>query len=276
MESLAGQRATELLGLAHMDHLRLVLAAVAAGNTPGEIWVDSAGSPRSALLWDRAHCVYLLGDADNARFVGAAAQWISGELLPQGSARGLGVFKLYRSDDAWEGQIARIFPRTPLRRLERALFVLTPDRRLPPAPTLPAGLSLRTIDAALLADAGLAYRDDLAGEIASCWPSIDRFLAYGFGLCALDSTAIAGWCTAETVSATQCGAGIETAEAYQQLGVGTVLAATWARHCQARGLTAWWDSWRANTPSIRVAEKTGFVPAYGYDVQLGRFEEMRG
>ncbi len=276
MESFARELATELLGLAHIDHLQLVLAAVAAGNTPGEIWVDNAGSPRSALLWDRGHCIYLLGDAGSARFVDAAAQWIAGELLPQGAARGLGIFKLYRSDDAWLAQHETLFPGRALRRLERSLFVLAPDRPLPPAPELPAGLSLRTIDAALLADTGLAHRNDLTGEIASCWPTVERFVAHGFGVCALDGTAIAGWCTAETVSATRCGAGIETVEAYQQHGIGTALAAAWARQSQARGLTAWWDSWTANTPSVRVAVQAGFVPAYDYDVQLGRFEGMRG
>ncbi len=274
MESFAIERAGELHGLAHMDHLQLVLAAVAAGNTPGELWVDNAGSPHSALLWDRGHCVYLLGDAGNARFVGAAAQWIAGELLPQGAARGLGVFKIYRSNDAWLAQHDRLFAGQVLRRLERSLFALPPDAPLPPAPDLPTGLHLGAIDAALLADDRMAHRADLAGEIASCWPSLERFVAQGFGVCALDGTVIAGWCTAETVSATRCGAGIETVERYQQRSIGTALAAAWARRSQARGLTAWWDSWAANTPSVRVAEKTGFTPAYGYDVLLGRFDTM--
>ena len=276
MESIAPAQAANVRDLAGMDHLQLVLAAVAAGNTPGELWVDNAGSPHSALLWDRGHCVYLLGDAGNAPFVEAAAQWIAGELLPQGAARGLGIFKLYRSDDAWLAQLDRLLPGRALRRLERSLFVLRPDAPLPPAPVPPAGLSLRTIDAALLADERRSHRADLAGEIASCSPAVERFLAHGFGFCALDDTAIAGWCTAETVSATRCGAGIETVEAYQQRGIGAALAAAWARQSQARGLTAWWDSWSANTPSVRVAEKSGFVPAYGYDVQLGRFEGVRG
>ncbi len=271
MESLVGERAGELVDLAGREHLQLVLAAVAAGNTPGEIWVDDAGAPRSALLWDRGHSLYLLGDAANERFVDAAAQWIAGELLPQGAVRGLGIFKLYRSDDAWMAHYDLLFPSLALRRMERSLFVLAPDGPLPPAPDLPAGLKLRAIDAALLAEAGLAHRADLTGEIASCWPSVERFLAHGFGVCALEGTTIAGWCTGETVSATRCGAGIETVEAYQQRGIGAALAAAWARHCQARGLTAWWDSWRANTPSVRVAEKSGFVPVYDYDVHLGKF-----
>ncbi|MCO5211837.1 MAG: GNAT family N-acetyltransferase [Caldilinea sp.] len=271
MESLAGERAGELVDLAGREHLQLVLTAVAAGNTPGEIWVDDAGAQRSALLWDRGHSLYLLGDAVNARFVDAAAQWIAGELLPQGAARGLGIFKLYRSDDAWETHYDRLFPGLALRRLERSLFVLTPDAHLPPAPELPAGLSLCAIDAALLAEAGLAHRDDLTGEIASCWPSVERFVAQGFGVCALEGTAIAGWCTAETVSATRCGAGIETVEAYQQRGIGALLAAVWARRCQERGLVAYWDSWTDNAPSVRVALKSGFRAAYAYTVDIGRF-----
>ena len=271
MEPIARERATELLGLAHMEHLQLVLAAVAAGNTPGELWVDHAGAARSALLWDRGHSLYLLGVAENARFVDAAAQWIAGELLPQGAARGLGIFKLYRSDDAWEAHYDRLFPGLALRRLQRSLFVLTPDLPLPPAPGLPAGLSLCAIDAALLAEAGLAHRDDLTGEIASCWPSVERFVAQGFGVCALEGTAIAGWCTAETVSATRCGAGIETVEAYQQRGIGALLAAVWARRCQERGLVAYWDSWTDNAPSVRVALKSGFRAAYAYTVDIGRF-----
>ena len=277
MESLAPAQAANVRDLAGMDHLQFVLAAVAAGNTPGETLGGRRRQRRTARCCGIAATASICSATrSNARFVDAAAQWIAGELLPQGAARGLGIFKLYRSDDAWMAHYDRLFPGLALRRIERLLFMLAPDRPLPPAPELPAGLSLRTIDAALLADAGLANHADLTGEIASCWSSVERFAANGFGVCALEGTTIAGWCTAETVSATRCGAGIETVEAYQQRGIGAALAAAWARQSQARGLTAWWDSWSANTPSVRVAEKSGFVPAYGYDVQLGRFEGVRG
>ena len=96
--------------------------------------------------------------------------------------------------------------------------------------------------------------------------------AGGFGFCAMDGETIAGWCTAEYVSEGQCGIGIETIEAYQGRGVATALAGAFVDQCGERGITAHWDSWAANTPSVKVAARVGFTRVEEYAVYLGRWE----
>jgi RimJ/RimL family protein N-acetyltransferase len=66
------------------------------------------------------------------------------------------------------------------------------------------------------------------------------------------------WCIAEYVSDGRCGMGIETIPQYQNRGLATLAARAVAAECDARNITAHWDSWKDNHPSVRVAEKLGF------------------
>jgi len=85
---------------------------------------------------------------------------------------------------------------------------------------------------------------------------------------------IAGWCLGEYFSSGKCGVGIETYPEYQNKGYATLLASALVRHGQKRGLNIYWDSWKDNVPSIRVAEKTGFELICEYKVYFGSFDEF--
>ena len=79
-------------GLFAGAHIELVVDGVIAGNSPGIVWADDRAHPRTALLWDGKHCLYLGGSAD-ADAVGSLNDLFTSTILPDARARGLGFSK---------------------------------------------------------------------------------------------------------------------------------------------------------------------------------------
>lgn len=248
-------------------HLALVIEAVIAGHSPAHIWVDAATRPQTALLWDKSHGLYLAGALPSS------LSWLHTLLhqtiIPEARGRGIRLFKVYHSGPDW----AEIAPSllNPIALTPRTRSFLRFDPSSPPVGdiTVPDGFTLRPIDASLLADDNLMNIEALREEITSCWPMVDTFLFHGFGFCLVQGTELVCWCTAEYVSAGQCGVGIETIETYQGRGLATAAAHAFVAHCQEQNITAHWDSWQANTPSVAVARKIGFRHLLDYSVYLG-------
>ncbi|MFN8371847.1 MAG: GNAT family N-acetyltransferase [Anaerolineae bacterium] len=234
-------------------HLTFMMEAMAAGNSPAQIWVDDVDVPRAAFVWDGTHSVYLAGDGDFAAVLASIT-------LPPP------ITKVYSAHDT--AYIARLFPACEIFQRERVLFRLTQP---PPADWrthLPSGFDVRLIDRDLL-NQGLPNTDRVLEEIESCWTELDRFFAQGFGFCVV-AKEIAAWCTAEYVSGKQCGIGIETVEAYQRRGLATLAASAFLEHCLTQGITAHWDAWASNLPSVATAHKIGLQQVTAYSIHIAR------
>lgn len=248
-------------------HLRFVIDAMQAGNSPATIWVDDRQKLQSAFIWDKAHCLYWGGKAQNDSFNRAIQQLFAEMILPEAHARGLGIFKIYAADEGWTMQIASSLQTEMLQKRERSLFVL--DAVEQSEISSPAGFRVERINPTLLNDSTYKNAEHVCEEIESCWGSLAKFWEAGFGFCTLnDRDAIVSWCTAEYVSTQSCGVGIETIEAFQGQGLATSVAQAFAQHCTNQGRTAYWDSWNANTPSIKVAHKAGFRKIHDYHVGI--------
>lgn len=265
------------------EHLRLVIDAVIAGNSPGKLWVDDVDEPRSTLLWDNTHSFYAAGAADNAAFNQAMCDLFADTITPFAQAQQFGIFKLAYASEAWESVIEDTLAEYALKKYPRVFFRLDvpkiPDWR----EQVPEGFQISEINGAWQRLEGLANFERLHEEIASCWNEVEGFRARGFGYCIHDTQAIAGWCTSEYVSkgtdlfgneyvsGDQCGIGIETVEEYQRRGFATLTASAFVEHCRECGITPHWDSWLRNMPSVRVAEKVGFRKIEDYAVYLGTY-----
>ncbi|MGB2696887.1 MAG: GNAT family N-acetyltransferase [Candidatus Zixiibacteriota bacterium] len=253
------------------SHLNLVIDAVVEGNSPGQMWVDDVTSPKTAFMWDKAYCYYLVGSADNGKFNTALREFICGKLAPEAMANNRFVFKVYYTSKAWESKIEAIFGAASLRQRERVLYtsgkLKIPDWRK----RIPSGLCIRCIDEELLTKTKMENIPAVVGEIESCWNSVDDFLRNGFGFCLVHDQVIACWCTAEYVSGNKCGIGIETAGAYRRRGFATLTACAFVDYCISNHILPHWDSWKDNLSSIAVAEKVGFKKTLEYTVYFGRF-----
>jgi GNAT acetyltransferase-like protein len=205
--------------------LSLAIDAVIAGNTPARLWADDAARPTTALMWDTGRCYYLAGDPTHPHFNSAVRRWVADQIV-----RGpLYAKVLYGSAD-WETAIPPIFTGVSIARAERVVCALehrkVPDRAAQP----PDGFRMAPLDEPLLRTSQLANLPLVTEEISSCWSSLAAFLANGFGFCLIrahesgDAEEIVCWCTAEFVSGTKLGIGIETLPAYRGYGFATLTA----------------------------------------------------
>lgn len=58
--------------------------------------------------------------------------------------------------------------------------------------------------------------------------------------------------------------GVNTAEEHRQRGLGWMVCAQLIAECEARGLRTWWDCAKQNIPSIKLAEKLGYINGREY------------
>lgn len=258
--------------LAGQLHLSLALDAMAVGNSQALVWVDDRAQPSAAYVWDKAHCHFLLGDVDKPAFIQAVRELVRQEISPQALAHEKAFLKVYYSSAAWEERIGEIFETAELVRRERVFYALHHLARPDWRSGVPSGIAVQQIDAGLLASDRLDGIEILRNEIDTGWHSLADFLQTGFGFCLLQGDEIITWCTAEYVSDGKCGVGIETAVEHMRRGFATLTASAFVEHALAKGITPHWDSWKANLPSVAVAQKVGFRLIAEYAVLTGRFQ----
>jgi RimJ/RimL family protein N-acetyltransferase len=253
-----------VLNLYATPYLALPIEGMAAGNSPGEIWVDDPARPQTGVAWDGSHSLYFAGNPENAVAIKGLERLIQDNILPSATSRKLELFKLYYANTGWETRLKQLFNFSTLVRRGRLFFRWNGPIRLDESQS---GIALQRINSELLASCHLANLDLLSAEIQSCWPSLAQFLRNGFGFCVLvDTTGIASWCTAEYVTGRQCGIGIETVETFQNRGYGSLAARAFVAHCQEHAISPHWDCWDDNHPSIRVAQNVGFGDPIAYSV----------
>jgi len=243
--------------------LRLSLDALIAGNSPGTLWVDDPAAPRSALMWDGDGSVALAGDANNAAFLWEAASVIAEQVLARQRS-----LKIRYADLGWEGAMEALFPGAMLSSGARVLYsfgrVALPDWRS----RVPEGFAIRAVDEAFLAADGLANIGRLRAEVAAHWPSVERYLARGFGYCALHGDEVAGWCDGGLASPGKISITIETMESYRQRGLATLMASAFLERCQREGIAPYWDAWADNWGSIATAERIGLARIDAYAIRV--------
>jgi GNAT superfamily N-acetyltransferase len=255
-----------VLPLFQAPHLEYVINAMAAGMGPSaRVRVSAASRPESALLWAGPR-FYFAGRADDASFREAATRLIATQLSPPPGS----YLVIHYDAPHWVETLSALFGGRPLRRAQRCLYRLDSQGIPGWRERVPDGFSIARMDRPLLSRTGLANLRAVIDEIESGWPALDLFLERGFGFCALrNGDEIAGWCTGEYASGRHIGVGIETVEKWQRRGLATLTASAFAEHCLSEGREAHWDCWADNLPSVRVAEKVGFVKVLDYDVHRG-------
>lgn len=256
MDTLAGRELGGVRRLFGAEHLALVVEAMIAGSSPAAAWADDALNPTAALLWDRAHGVYIAGTAQTAA---PFRDVVGGHIAP---ARP-GLVKVHAADAVARSAFAGHALASRERVLYRHDLAPIPGRRNRPGV---GGVRVSAIRDELGQLSALGNFASVAAEIESCWRSMGDFLRTGFGFCAHDGDSIVCWCTAEYVSEGRCGIGIETVPQWRGRGVATLTAGAFVESCARRGITPHWDAWSDNAPSLAVAEKVGFRKVETYPV----------
>ena len=90
------------------------------------------------------------------------------------------------------------------------------------------------------------------------WRNAEEFLRNGMGFCAVHEDIPAAWAFSAAVSSEEIDIGIETASAYQHMGLATAAAEKMIQYCYEHDKRPVWSCDSTNIASRRLAEKVGF------------------
>ena len=238
----------------------MVLASVVEGNTEAQLWYASQPDNNIVcLLWDKGNNVfYLSGQLVLSETIKDLASLINTHVKEKAIKEGLSYFKVKTLSSSLENSITDIFQNSPLHKTNKLFYTLWAKRlKTIPNPKL-EGIQYHSIDAHFLEEGRFENNHYVKSEIEWMWPSLERFLEKGFGTAAVIDARTICWCTAEYVSKSQCGIGIEVIDEFQNKGIATATAAHFLEHCINQNIVAHWECDKDNIGSIRVAEKVGF------------------
>ena len=240
-----------------------MIKAMMAGTAPHTCHVDNEEAP-SACLIDEGHSLFVGGDAASPA-ADLAMEYLAHTLLPAARRKELGAIKIIFPNEAWRQKLLQALKGAQVNEYPRCIFK---HQALPFA----GHESLPHIQAI---SAGMASMNNFAmiqEEVESTLGSVEKFLAEGFGAALVLDNRVCGFCTAEYLSPGLCAVGIAVEEAHRQKGYAAQMAQAFLSECASRGLDAYWDCWRNNTPSYKTAERAGFEKVADYPVLLAVFE----
>jgi GNAT superfamily N-acetyltransferase len=244
----------------------LAIHSILAGLSPAQVYVDSVAEPRVAITWTQAR-VFLAGAATDKAVIGALGHFFSDTFYPQAAAAGLLAFVLHYTP-GWEAHVAAILPNQALVPGKRLHYQLDASTRVWQV-RVPAGFSLRPVNAGLLADTGIKNLAYVTEEMVSERPSVADFLQKSFGYCLVHEDEIVAWCMSEYNTGHRCELGIATAEAYRRRGLATVTATAVIAQALSQGIPhIGWHCWADNAPSVATAGKLGFQLVGEFPVYL--------
>lgn len=238
----------------------MVLASVVEGNTKAQLWYTSQSDNNVVcLLWDKGNNVfYLSGQLVLSETIKDLALLINTHVKEKAVKEGLSYFQVKTLSSLPENSITDIFQNIPLHKTNKLFYTFRAKRAKPiPTPGL-EGIQYHPIDANFLEQDRFKNNHYVKSEIEWMWPSLERFWEKGFGTAAVIDESIICWCTAEYVSKSKCGIGIEVIDEFQNKGIATATAAHFIEHCMNQNMVAHWECDKDNIGSVRVADKVGF------------------
>lgn len=251
--------------------LALLMQSVCAGNTVARLWISGGlGQPDTHILWDFGNKgIYVGGALSSSPSRVALQTLIRADLTEVARAAGLRYLSVRVLLPEAASHVVGAFGDS-LTASCRKLFHEYRGGSVPDLIKRPMDLQLVSIGRDLLYS-GMANSKRVVDEIKCMWPSVDHFVARGWGVAAIVAGQIVSWCTAEYVGPSQCGIGIETLTTHMNKGIATATAARFIEESLRRGRTACWESDSRNTSSLRVANKLGFRLTESTDWRLGRW-----
>ena len=239
---------------------QMALASIADGNTEAQCWaMTNTGQFDAVLLWDKGNVVfYLAGDVATDDVTRTLASLFARTIWALAAKEDLHYFSASAMSPLMDRVLPDILHDVTLHRINKRFYSYPPERAISLAQPGLDEVEFLPIDAKLL-NSRLGHVDQVSGEVRWMWPDRERYDRYGFGVAAKWQDQLICWCTAEYVSDSECGIGIETVPAFQGKNIATATAGRFVRESLARGLRPHWECNSENLASVRVAEKVGFT-----------------
>ncbi len=260
MEEISEDRIKEYVKYFPGSQPSMVLASAVEGNTEAQLWYASQPDNNVVcFLWDKGNNVfYLSGQLVSPETIKDLASLINTCIKEKAIKERLSYFKVKTLSSSLENSIPDIFQNIPLHKTNKLFYTFRAQKvKVTPNPRL-GGIQYHPIDAEILEEGRFENNRYVKSEIEWMWPSLERFLEKGFGTVAVIDARIICWCTAEYVSKSKCGIGIEVIDEFQNKGIATATAVHFLEHCLNQNIIAHWECDKDNIGSVRVAEKVGF------------------
>lgn len=246
-----------------------VFNSIVQGYTPAQIFVDDTENISIFFICE-GHCIYFGGESEDKNKYKEAISYFKSEWLSESRKKELGIVKIYYYSDIWEKELLEGLKEHHYNLYDRSLF--KHDLKDIPKIKITDNIMVKKINNEVIQNVSLGNLNCVIDEITGMWGSVNNFLNNGFGYCAIMNNNIISWCTAEYISKNSCGIGIETIEEHERKGVATSIANAFLKECLALNITLYWDSWKKNIPSVRVAEKNNFQKVCDFKVGFLKFD----
>lgn len=219
--------------------------SIVQGYQQGDIFVDSANSPKTVLFWHYSGFAFISGEYSES-FLNEVYGIIANK---EKSAERR--FILFASDE----RTKTFFCDKKDIDIEQRYFYELKNDACDLTIDLPSGCELKPIDAELL--------PKLKGRITPyfSWNNAEDYLSKGMGYCVVCDDEAAAWAFTAAISDTEIDIGVETQENYQHRGFATIVSKAMIKYTLAESRYPVWACHYKNTASAKLAEKIGFVKA---------------
>lgn len=250
--------------------LDMIIESILAVKAKARFFTLQGSETNLFLLWDQGNSVlYLAGGDSSPGACSALKKLINSTIREWTLSHKQGYFCLKGISGAVSPHLQEAFGHYITGEHEKAFYRYPRSLFLPSSN--PGGVEFFVIDEEFLYRRGLTNLKPIRDEIGGMWPSIESYLAGGFGIAAVAGNSAVCWCTAEYVGPNFCGIGIKTVEEMQNRGIATAAAARFIALSMEKGLRPHWECWTGNRPSVRLAEKLNFKHLETHLLPVGQF-----
>lgn len=243
----------------------IVIKSVIDGNTPGEIYVDNAAEPKTALIWDKMSELLIEGEANNDEFNREVNKLIQEKLKPSAAERYIPCFDFYYTKE-FEKKLDTLLQQENCARIYRNVYEFS-EVKINWRENISKECSMVIIDEKLFDRKELKNIEGVQGWVYSFWKSISDFKAKGIGYCLIKEDAIVSWCLSVFVSENNFEFGLETVEEYRGKGYGKLTAAACMEYCVENNIIPFWQCNKDNISSNKVSESLGFEKKFEYYIE---------
>ena len=252
-----------------IEKCTLAIKSVLFNHSPGDVYVDSVISPKTAFVWNNEHNFFVLGDLDNKEYNEQLSKVIHEDIIKKVKQKDnlLDYYiRFFQNNLSYTGKyeemISVLFKENPVMISKYRYYSLDLSEyeiKKWGDILLDSGINIEFIDSNFLKKTHLDNYEQIIGMINENWISEKVFLKEGFGFCLVKNDSIISWCISDYNIDKQCEIGVETDDKYWRKGYATIVVTEVLNYCKQRGLKkVGWHCRDNNIGSYKLAEKVGF------------------
>lgn len=241
--------------------------AIVEGINPGRIFVDSIENPSSGLIWQGNNDGFIfIGDSNNKTFNDNIKRYIDDVITPQAKEHGLEWFECIGNHQGWYTTFYEIFKDKKLSSWDQNVYMISPSsfNFIGNDQNEDDEFIVEMLTKEFLTHAEIENIEFVQSKILEFWEDVTTFFEQGIAFCIVHKQHVVSLCMTSYRYKEFHGIDIETHKAYQGRRLGQTVASYFVDYCFKQGFRPYWDCMEKNHPSNAVAQKVGFIKAFGY------------